>query len=112
MICAGSANVLSGVGLICDLVRPCSPIDHTRIVDRSTEPCNEGSRLVKSPARRSGITNVGFREATLPMRFLVSGRNRRLSPLAVRPGEGRLTEPTPAVQPRSRELVFMPHKRP
>ena len=31
-----SSDVLSGVRLICDLVRPCSPIDHTWIVDRST----------------------------------------------------------------------------
>src|SRR5215469_8803100 len=38
-------------------------------------------------------------------------RFRRLSPIAVRPGEGRLTESTPAVQPRSRELVFIPHVR-
>ena len=29
--------------------------------------------------------------------------------VAVHPGEGLLTEPTPAVRPWSRERVFMPH---
>jgi hypothetical protein len=32
---------------------------------------------------------------------------RRVSPVAVRPGEGLLNEPTPAVRPWSRERVFM-----
>ena len=36
------------------------------------------------------------------------GRFRRVSPTPVRPGEGRLTEPTAAIQPRRRELVLMP----
>ena len=34
--------------------------------------------------------------------------NRRVSPIAPNPGEGLLTEPTPAVRPWSRERVFMP----
>jgi hypothetical protein len=29
--------------------------------------------------------------------------------VAVHPGEGLLTEPTPAVRPWSRERIFMPH---
>src|SRR6516225_4036522 len=33
---------------------------------------------------------------------------RRFSPIAPNPGEVLLTEPTPAVRPRSRERVFMP----
>ena len=37
------------------------------------------------------------------------GRCRRFSPIAPRPREGLLTEPTPAVRPWSRERVFMPH---
>jgi hypothetical protein len=37
-----------------------------------------------------------------------NGRFRRISPVPVRPGEGTLTEPTPAVQPSRRELVLMP----
>ena len=40
-----------------------------------------------------------------------NGRFRRVSPVAVRPGEGLLTEPTPAVRPWSRERVFMPLSR-
>ena len=31
-----------------------------------------------------------------------------VSPVAVRPGEGRLTKPTAATQPWRRQLVFMP----
>ena len=34
-------------------------------------------------------------------------RYRRVSPIAPNPGEGLLTEPTPAVRPRSGERVFM-----
>ena len=37
------------------------------------------------------------------------GRNRRISSIPVRPGDGPLTEPTPAVQPSRREPLFMPH---
>ena len=36
-------------------------------------------------------------------------RNRRLSPIPVRPDEGPLTEPRAGVQPTRRELVLMPH---
>ena len=39
-----------------------------------------------------------------------SGRNRRVSPIALNPDEGLLTEPTPAVRSWSRERVFMPLK--
>jgi hypothetical protein len=38
--------------------------------------------------------------------------NRRLSPVAVPPGEGRLTEQTAGVQPAQSEQVFMPHSGP
>jgi len=37
-----------------------------------------------------------------------SGRFRRIVSIPARFGEGRLTERTPAVQPRRRELIFMP----
>ena len=37
-----------------------------------------------------------------------NGRNRRVSLIAIRPGEGRLTEPRAGAQPERRELVFMP----
>ena len=36
------------------------------------------------------------------------GRFRRVSPTPVRPGEGRLTEPTAAIQPRRRERFHAP----
>jgi hypothetical protein len=38
-----------------------------------------------------------------------NGRFRRASPVAVRPGEGLLTERTAGVQPVRRERIFMPH---
>jgi|SRR6516165_6214892 len=37
---------------------------------------------------------------------------RRVSLIPMRPGEGRLTEPTAVTQPWRRELVFMPHSGP
>ena len=40
-----------------------------------------------------------------------NGRFRRVSPIAARPGEGLLTEPTPAVRSWSRERVLMPQSR-
>jgi hypothetical protein len=39
-------------------------------------------------------------------------RFRRVSPVAPRPREGLLTEPTAGAQPWPRERVFMPHSRP
>ena len=41
----------------------------------------------------------------------VDGRNRRVWPVAVRPDEGRLTEPTAATQSWPRLPLFMPHLR-
>ena len=40
------------------------------------------------------------------------GRNRCISLVAKRSGEGPLTEPTAAAQPRRQEPLFMPLKRP
>jgi hypothetical protein len=45
-------------------------------------------------------------------RHLLNGRNRRISPIAVRSGEGPLTEPTAAAHVREREPLFMPPFRP
>jgi hypothetical protein len=39
-------------------------------------------------------------------------RNRRVSPVAPRPGEGPLTEPTAGAQPWPRERVLMPRTGP
>jgi hypothetical protein len=41
-----------------------------------------------------------------------NGWFRRVSPVAVRPGEGPLTEPTVATQPWRRKSLFMPQSRP
>jgi hypothetical protein len=40
-----------------------------------------------------------------------NGWNRRVSLIPVRPDEGRLTEPTTAVQPWRREPLFVPPDR-
>ena len=40
--------------------------------------------------------------------FAPNGRNRRILPIAERPGQGRLTEPTADVRPWRPERVFMP----
>jgi len=53
------------------------------------------------------------RSAALPSnrrldRRLPNGRNRRISLVAGRPGEGPLTEPIAATQPRRQEPLFMP----
>ena len=42
---------------------------------------------------------------------LANGRLRRVSPVAVHPDEGPLTERTAGVQPAQSERVFMPHRR-
>jgi hypothetical protein len=48
-----------------------------------------------------------------PRRFIqANGRFRRLSPVASRPRESPLTEPTPAARARPLERVFMPRTRP
>jgi len=41
----------------------------------------------------------------------LNGRFRRVSPIASRPDEGPLTEPTAAAQPSSPEPLFMPLSR-
>ena len=45
----------------------------------------------------------------MPARCRDNGCLRRVSLIPVRPCEGRLTEPTAAIQPWRRELAFMPH---
>ena len=47
-------------------------------------------------------------KAIFKLAISTSGRYRRVSLIPVRPGEGRLTEPTAAIQPWRRELIFMP----
>jgi len=48
----------------------------------------------------------------LVVRCSTNGCCRRVSPVAVHPGEGPLTERTAGVQPARREQVFMPQRRP
>lgn len=52
-----------------------------------------------SPTSNAGRIRSRVRKAGL----------RRVLPIAVCPGEGRLAEPTPAVQPGRRERVKVPH---
>src|SRR5262249_51997863 len=111
MVCWRWANVLSGAGLICDLVRSSSLIDHTWIVDRTTGSCNERQPAGRAACSWQPIANVGFKETTLHTRLSASGRNRRTSHVVGRPGQGLLTEPTPVARHRARELVFMPQRR-
>src|SRR6516164_7075929 len=89
-----------------------SPINVARITRSSTRRIvalfdrpGRGNLNIPQPA------GVGLRllGRTLPLDLgPANGRNRRTSPIAARPGEGPLTEPTPAVRPRLRERVFMP----
>jgi len=47
-----------------------------------------------------------------PVDYWGSDRFRRVSLIPVRPGDGRLTEPTAAIQPWRHGLIFMPHSGP
>src|SRR5215831_15829554 len=58
-------------------------------------------------ARRAYALPNGEGQPAEYLGFL-GNRFRRVSPVAPRPREGPLAEPTPAVQPGRRELVFMP----
>jgi len=50
---------------------------------------------------------------TLPLDIgPATDRNRRISPIAVRPGEGLLSDHIAGAQPWRRELVFLPHSGP
>src|SRR5262249_4716286 len=61
-------------------------------------------------SRRAAIRNPS---RTLPLDLgPANGRSRRISLVAGRPGEGPLTEPAAAAQPRRQEPPFMPHSRP
>ena len=60
--------------------------------------------------RRERTTELGRLESA--GRHQANSRNRRISSVAARPGEGRVTERTAGVQPAPRERVFMPHSRP
>ena len=71
-------------------------------------PMGAASRTqYQSPSAHGGTAAFGSNPCG-PGRELANDRNRRTSPIAARPGEGPLTEPTPAVRPRLRERVFMP----
>jgi len=57
------------------------------------------AKAVVAAGRQGSIINIA------------SGAVLRVSPVGVRPGEGLLTEPTAATQPRRRQPLFMPHTR-
>ena len=62
------------------------------------------------------LTTTSNRPSECPVRVeltnlpavATNGRKRRVSPVAVRPGEGRFSRPITANQAQRRELVFMP----
>ena len=56
--------------------------------------------------------NAARRKPNAATRSYSHNRSRRASQVAASPGEGPSTKPTPAVRPRPRERVFMPHSRP
>jgi hypothetical protein len=59
-----------------------------------------------APAGGGGRLQFG---SIVAHRFDTNGWNRRVSPVAPRPCEGPLTEPTAGAQPWPRERVLMPH---
>jgi hypothetical protein len=65
--------------------------------------------LVPSGARLI-LAQIGLGPKRLPMIVMGIGGDggfRRISPVPVRPSEGPLTEPTPAVQPSRRKPLFI-----
>ena len=75
---------------------PRSGADHRSSANRGTRARPKMSIERLTSRFRSGTTN---------------GRNRRVSPVAVRPGEGPLTEPTAGTQPCRWQPLFMPPLR-
>jgi hypothetical protein len=65
----------------------------------------------RDPAAPAGGGRLQF-GSIVAHRFDTNGWNRRVSPVAPRPCEGPLTEPTAGAQPWPRERVLMPLKRP
>ena len=55
--------------------------------------------LLQIPDMRTDRGDRSLARARRLHRGLANGRYRRVSPVAVRPGEGLLTEPTAATQP-------------
>jgi hypothetical protein len=82
----------------------------------SSRPCaaSEHSRIGQRTKRRRSLLRMSLLVELCPLRGPwerpLSARLARSVPL--RPGEGPLTEPTPAVQPPRPEQLFMPQSRP
>jgi hypothetical protein len=74
--------------------------------------CEIGTDMRAIPPGRSPIAVSNGCFGVEPPRFGVGGklRNRRISPFAVRSGEGPLTEPTAAAQVREREPLLPPSR--
>ena len=65
--------------------------------------------LKKPVSRCRNLVRMSAKGRTLPLDLgFTNGRNRRISLVAGRPGEGPLTEPIAATQPRRQEPLFMP----
>src|SRR5215472_8542124 len=74
-----------------------------------------GCRLFRCPQRKAllhACHQMAAMGRTLPLELgPANGRSRRVSPIAPNPGEGLLTQPTPAVRLWSRERVVVPRSR-
>jgi hypothetical protein len=90
---------------------------YRRLRHRRLERSEEAAQRVDVSSRRQVFvrnstilgtaTTLHERLTSRLPRGTANGRFRRVSPVAVRPGEGLLTEPTPAVRPWSREPVLI-----
>jgi hypothetical protein len=78
---------------------------------RSASPHQSRSASKGTKAEGRWQPNAPRRKPNAATRSYSYNRSRRASQVAARPGEGPLTEPTPAIRPRPRERVFMPQSR-
>ena len=76
---------------------------------RHLEQSDADDRFLANPTIRwSGQECLLRGEPRGSIAVRANGRLRRVSPIPVRPGEGRITEATAVTQPAQRELVFVP----
>ena len=65
----------------------------------------------RTTKRRDDVDGRSQMKGNFKPMISTNGRFRRVSPVAPRPREGPLTEPTAGVQPWPRERVLMPQSR-
>ena len=72
-------------------------------------PALKPARVVVGAATIGGRPRQRGRRPTAAARAASPARIRRVLPIALCPGKGRLTQPIAGAQPRRRERVLMPH---